>query len=479
VKNLKLFLTILIILLINITLTGFLLVSVKRPLIYYEYLFLPVVLILAAKHLYRTIILIGLTLLDIIYNVSHVYFFDLFNYVEKLPSLLITKFSILFWVGIVFSLSLFILLCHFLIILFEKKLAQFKTNMLIPNILLSCFLFLVVYGIDFLNGDTLMSKKPYGYGQLNIGKSIIKDVYDDFGVFKKGRKKVHELSDFKNINSDSSLAYKYFYNSTENNEVLVMIESWGLMENETLRSLQLLPFTQLDTSKYSVRFEKSYFGGGTTPAESRELLNKEGEGYYAVINHNSCDIKSLIQRKNELHYYTSAVQSFSTSYSLGQKFREILGFKNIKGYTYFHDTLKLPQNFNNHYEAVDDEAVFSYIFKNQSKNLKSFTYCLTINTHLPFVLSKEQKVETGFQQIHSTYGSLFPSEETMQRYYRMNQELKYLAALISKNDVDKVLIIGDHAPPFVFNSERDFFSSEYVPALIIEKKKIQYPSKPL
>ena len=69
--------------------------------------------------------------------------------------------------------------------------------------------------------------------------------------------------------------------------------------------------------------------------------------------------------------------------------------------------------------------------------------------------------------------------QAMQRYYRMNQELKYLAALISKNDVDKVLIIGDHAPPFVFNSERDFFSSEYVPALIIEKKKIQYPSKPL
>lgn len=449
------------------------LISVKRPIIYYEYLFLPVVLILVRKRLYRIAILIGLILLDIVYNLSHLYFFDLFNYLEKLPSLFISKFQIYFLIVFIIAFSLFIVLCLLLVILFEKKLVYFSKNRLVSNLLLSCILFVMVYGVDFFKGVTMIGKKPYDVAHLNIGKSLIKDVYHDYGVFKKGRKKVHELADFKNINSDSSLAYKYFYNSNYNNEMLVMLESWGLMENEILRSLQILPFIQLDTSKYMVRFEKSYFTGGTTHAESRELLNKESEAYYSVINRNSCDIKSLIQRKNDLQYYTSAVQSFSTSYSLGQKFREIVGFKNIKGYTYFHDTLRLPLNYNNHYQAVDDEDVFSYVFKNQSKMFKSFTYCLTINTHLPLVLSNDQKTEPGFQKIRSTYASLFPSEESIESYYRINQELKRLAETIVKSDMDMVLIIGDHPPPFVLNSEREAFSSVYVPAIIIKKRKFK------
>ena len=99
-KYVKEFPIIVIIVLINIVLNGFLEIAISRPIIYYEYIFLPIVLIIVDKHIYRTIILIGLILLDILYNLSHLYFFDIFNYIEQLPYLLIAKFNLSFWIYI-------------------------------------------------------------------------------------------------------------------------------------------------------------------------------------------------------------------------------------------------------------------------------------------------------------------------------------------------------------------------------------------
>jgi len=52
----------------------------------------------------------------------------------------------------------------------------------------------------------------------------------------------------------------------------------------------------------------------------------------------------------------------------------------------------------------------------------------------------------------------------------MTEELTFLAKLINQYDVDRVLIVGDHAPPFLFKEERSLFSNETVPAILIQKK---------
>ena len=52
----------------------------------------------------------------------------------------------------------------------------------------------------------------------------------------------------------------------------------------------------------------------------------------------------------------------------------------------------------------------------------------------------------------------------------MNQELEYLVQQINSSEVDKVLIIGDHAPPFIYKVERDLFEKNLVPAIYIERK---------
>ena len=243
-----------------------------------------------------------------------------------------------------------------------------------------------------------------------------------------------------------------------------------LLKNKQLREEQIAPFFTLDSNRYQIKFDSSYFDGATVQAESRELLNKEGEAYFSVINQNKCDIKGLIQKKNEDQYKTMAVQSFPGSYSLGTKFNTLIGFQKFKEYTYFHDTLGMRNNHNNHYTSVNDEQIFSYVFKNLSIKQKSFTYCLNINTHLPFSLSRRETADPNFLTFQQKYTSHFPSEQTLEKYYRMKQELNSLAQLIKNSKADRILIIGDHAPPFIFKEERKLYLPNLVPALFIEKK---------
>ena len=476
-KSLKLLFTFLFIILLNVILTGFLAVSIKRPIIYYEYIFLPLVFVIIQKHLYKVLLLLGLILLDISYNVSHLYYFDIFNYFEKLPYLLIAKFEISLYILVIFSFLLLIGVCHLLTRLFEIKVNTLE-NKFQTNVIFSFTFFIIVYLIDSLNGSTLWSGGGRGIihistrnkKEFNVGKSLIRDIYKDYNIYKLGTEQVHDIPDYINLNKDSSLSYKYFYNSKSNKEVIIVMESWGLLVVDSLLQVQLNHFKKLDSNKFKYNFEKSYFDGSTLSAESRELLNKEGEAYFSVIKHNNCDIKTIVNHKMEENYETLAVQGFDGTYSVGSKFKKLIGFQTFKDYSYFHDTLGYRTIYNNQYQSISDEDLFKYVFTNSKKSKKNFTYCLTINTHLPFRLNRRNKKSKNYTIFKKYFKNSFPSEEVLDRYYRMNQELEYLVQQINSSDVDKVLIIGDHAPPFIYKVERDLFEKNLVPAIYIERK---------
>ena len=63
--------------------------------------------------------------------------------------------------------------------------------------------------------------------------------------------------------------------------------------------------------------------------------------------------------------------------------------------------------------------------------------------------------------------------ELESQYNRIKEQFSYLAALLKKYPVDKLVIVGDHPPPFLTESERSHYSSRFVPALIIERKPVK------
>jgi hypothetical protein len=260
------------------------------------------------------------------------------------------------------------------------------------------------------------------------------------------------------------VTYKYFKNDSSAHQILIVLESWGYIKNDSIRMEQLNALIKLKSRGYKVVTDSSTFQGGTSQAEARELLNKTGEAYYSIIQNRPNAPNSIIQHKNKEGYYTSAYQSFSGFHSSGYWFRKSLGFKTINDLIIFRDSLHFPVNYNNHYEAVNDEIVFEYGIKKAFSHRKSFTYILTINTHLPFKGTANNKILNSYE-----LGTL-PSQEALEQYSRIKEQFNFIAELLKNNPIDKLVIVGDHPAPFLKNDERAFYSKKLVPAIIISKE---------
>jgi hypothetical protein len=444
--------------LFNIILNGFYLISLERPYFYYEYLALPLLFCYIPKNRIRVLVL-GLVLLaDAAISLAHFYFFDTVNYLRKLPSLFITHFPWYFWLVIIAGITIFIGgLTLFIKSKNVKQIGHIKSD----KKTFSYFFvvsFSIIYFFDTLFGFSLLNFRPNNNFRVNIAKSIITEYYKDMKLYLKSYKSISHFNDFKNSNGDTlSISYKYLLADTSSHQVLIILESWGLLKDSSLRIQQIQFILDLEHKGYDIKFDSSYFKGGTSQAEARELLNKEGEAYYSIIQNGQLDIEGLTEHKNKAGYQTTALQSFSGFHSSGQRFRKILGFNTIKDYSDFKSPNLSNENYNNHYQAVNDETVFDYCFNNAFSHKKSFTYILTINTHLPF---RSQKLKTG----------LFPTDETESQYKRVQEQFKHLANLLNKFQMDKVVIVGDHPPPFIYNTERNLYLKDFVPAFIITSK---------
>ena len=442
----------LIIFSINLLFGTFYLLNLGRPLLYYEYFLIPIIFSISRNYLFRFITIFSLLISDILISISKLYYFDTFNFLQKFSSIFITNFSIKFWILVFVCFGVVILLIHLLIsksiissIGTSKKDKKF-------GVLFFILCFIVVYSIDLLFGSSSLQFKPNGKLNLNFSQSIVMQYVKDAKIYLKKYLPVSQIENFENINKGTSVSYRYLLNDSSEKQVLIILESWGLDNDLEKRMEQIRPIVQLNNSGYKVNLDSSLFFGGTSQAEVRELYNKSGAAYYSIIQHGFSDIKGLTQLKKSAGYNTIALQSFSGYYSSGYHFRKSAEFNQIKDFSFFKNQTAL--NKNNHYLSVNDEAVFEYGFKQINKENKAFLYILTINTHLPF---------------HAQSGK----SELEGQYERIKEQFTFLAALLKKYPVDKLVIVGDHPPPFLTESERSHYSPDFVPALIVERMQLK------
>jgi len=443
---------------------GFFLIAIERPIFYYEYLALPFIFTLLPNNKLRWIAL-ALTLLgDAIVSLARFYFFDSFNYITKIPSLFFSHFSFSFWIILILGVLLFSYLLYAIVkgwghIVNEvtDKADRKKCKLFYLKFLFICFI--IIYSIDIKTGNSFFNFKTIGNNHTNFSQSLLAQYYNDAKIFSKRYSPVNEIQDYHN----GSITYKYLIADSSHHQLLIVLESWGYINDATIRNSQLQDLLQLKNKGYQVIMDSSTFQGGTSQAEARELLNKTGEAYYSIIQNLPNKVNSIIDLKNKEGYYSTALQSFSGFHSSGYLFRKSLGFSSIKELSFFKDSLHHPLNYNNHYEAVNDEVVFDYGIQNAFSHPKSFTYLLTINTHLPFNGAINNKI-TNEAEIKA-----LPTKESLGQYCRLKEQFKAIALLLEKYPIDKLVIVGDHPAPFVNTNERDFYSKKWVPAIIIKK----------
>jgi hypothetical protein len=446
-----------VILMLNVFMHGCFLIAIDRPVFYYEYLALPLLFTYLPNNKMRWAILSITILGDVIVSLARFYFFDSFNYITKIPSLFFSHFSFTFWWCLIVGL---LLLSYFLYCIIKggSIIKSDKSSKLFYAKFLGV-LFIIVYVIDIITGNSFFYYKNNGNNYPNFSQSLISKYYSDGKIFLKKYSPIEEMKDYRN----GSITYKYLQNDSSNHQVLIVLESWGLINDASIRKEQIADLMQLKNKGYQVELDSSTFQGGTAQAEARELLNKTGEAYYSIIQNLPTTVNSIVGNKNKTGYFTTALQSFSGFHSSGYLFRKSLEFTNFKELNFFKDTLHQPINYNNHYEAVHDEVVFDYGFQAALSHPKSFTYILTINTHLPFNGKMDK------QMIHASELKALPSIESLGQYTRLKEQFKAIAILLEKYPIDKLVVVGDHPAPFVNTNERDFYSRKWVPAIIIKK----------
>jgi hypothetical protein len=452
------------IVLINVIMHGCFFIAIERPIFYYEYLALPFIFTLIPNNKLRWLAL-SLTLLgDVVVSLARFYFFDSFNYITKIPSIFFSHFSFSFWIILILGVVLFSYLVYaivkgwgLIVNDLTNKADRKKWKLFYLKFLFICFI--IIYSIDIKTGNSFFNFKTIGNNHTNFSQSLLVQYYNDAKIFSKRYSPVNEMQDYHN----GSISYKYLKADSSHHQVLIVLESWGYINDATIRNSQLQDLLQLKNKGYQVIMDSSTFQGGTSQAEARELLNKTGEAYYSIIQNLPNKVNSIIDLKNKEGYYSTALQSFSGFHSSGYLFRKSLGFSSIKELSFFKDSLHHPLNYNNHYEAVNDEVVFDYGIQNAFSHPKSFTYLLTINTHLPFNGAINNKI-TNEAEIKA-----LPTKESLGQYCRLKEQFKAIALLLEKYPIDKLVIVGDHPAPFVNTNERDFYSKKWVPAIIIKK----------
>ena len=401
---------------------------------------------------FRFITIFGLLVSDLLISISKIYYFDTFNFLQKFSSIFISNFSLKFWIVVLVCFGFVFLFIHMLITKTIFRSIGTSKNDKKFGLFFIILCFTVVYAIDSLFGSSSLKFKPNGKVNINFSQSIVTLYVKDAKIYLKKYLPVSKIENFRNINNGESISYRYLLRDSSKKQALIILESWGLNNDVLERMEQIRPIVLLNNSGYSVNLDSSLFYGGTSQAEVRELYNKSGEAYFSVIQHGFSDIKGIAQYKKIAGYNTIALQSFSGFYSNGYHFRKSSGFNQIKEFSFFKNESAI--NYNNHYISVNDEAVFDYGFKQLSKENKAFLYILTINFHLPF------HTQSGKSELESQYN-------------RIKEQFAYLAVLLKKYPVVKLVIVGDHPPPFLTEFERSHYSSRFVPALIVERKPVK------
>jgi hypothetical protein len=268
-----------------------------------------------------------------------------------------------------------------------------------------------------------------------------------------------------------SITFKEYISDSTSNQMLLIVESFGWINDSLKREEFQKDISEIfENKKWKISWGKTLFTGGTTRAELRELLNCAGDYRYFIKPEQAKNFKSIFQIKKKQGYYTNAIHSYK-----GNMFERAIWWKNIGAdqVFFFEEVLiasdyKSKLNYESPFISVYDEDAFDFIQTKTSTKGKQFVYFLTENAHLPFKgkLNKRNFSKTFDVDIEANL-----SEEAKNQQKRISNFLEHVAIHLDPNKFEKLLIVGDHMPPFLNKNDRAFYSDKFVPYCVVTKMK--------
>lgn len=280
------------------------------------------------------------------------------------------------------------------------------------------------------------------------------------------------------MTSASSYALEYLRHAPSSpppNVVLVVVESWGMLQDPHLAGLLTAAYADPKiASAYDVSFGTVPFDGLTVPGEARELC--ESHIGFGITRISASDSDACLPGMfRDRGYETDAVHGY-----VGGMFQRARWYRNIgfERMTFKPDLQKLglpicPGAF----PGICDASIAPWIgsqLEQGNPAAPKFVYWVTLNSHIPVPLNPHLPADStcATQATLSGSGALC---SWFRLVLSVHESVAQLALQVEARPTVFV-VVGDHAPPFASLPLRSRFSNTVVPFAILTPK-LQHGSK--
>jgi len=291
-------------------------VYLPRSIFYYEYIVVLFAIIYFRNLSFAYFLFCLIFILDIFDIISNIYLFDISELLSSLKFIFLFKFNFQHYL-ILFSVSLYFILTFHIFKYFKKKIQPNK-SIFIKYVII--FYFIVII-LDVCNGSSKLveTNDLRKITQKNISSLLLKNYFDQITQLYKNPVKV--------VNYKSpSITFESFKNDSTGNQLLILVESWGLINDSIIQeALQSNINMHINNKKYFFKWGKTNFSGSTASAELKELLSLKGN-YKYFLHHRSDtnSIKSVFDYKNKQGYTTFGFHCYSEN-----MFNRSIWWKNV------------------------------------------------------------------------------------------------------------------------------------------------------
>jgi hypothetical protein len=249
---------------------------------------------------------------------------------------------------------------------------------------------------------------------------------------------------------------------TSKKQMLVLVESWGLLKDSVIEKSITGSLRIVAAEKgYKVNEGITNYKFLTQIAEMRELT-----GYYsAFAGADSSFMRkhSVLFAKQDQGYGVIGVHGYGSGFYNRRKWWPALGVQQMYFAEQFTE-LGLPFGGNTFFRGAEDTAIGRWIFQRAASNpdTREFYYWLTLNTHLPL----DERNDNAYASFRSAWKNRSFGGDVIRLTFQVKELFDSIAQQIRSGSGSgnmHILIVGDHAPPFIDPSKRGCFDSKFVP----------------
>ena len=453
--------TLLLFLIINCLSVLGLFLYMPRAIFYFEYALVLFLIIYFNKPKLAYVVFVILLLLDFLDAFSSVYLFNVFEFLRNAKYLFLYKISF-FQILMVLVFIIALIIIYKLIIKLNSRIQKNKKNGLRTLL----FVYTLIFVLDLFNGSNKITDNhtTWKISNTNIASFITKNyIYYFEQLFSINTNKVSKYT-------EESPVFSYFKNDNKNNEMVIIVESWGLINDSTIRNNVRQFINQMIVEKgFRSQWGTTSFTGSTTSAALKQFLNLKGY-YNYFLNKTSLSTgdTSLFDIKNLQGYHTSAFHAYTGKMFSRSTWCPNIGIQNVYfRENYIAEHLNEPNSIQEEspFPAIKDELMFDYLLNKTSGPQKEFTYFLTVNSHLPF----RYRITSGYPSLTNQINGLQISDEAKSQLMFIYEQLYYYIDKLSKSKYNRIIIMGDHVPPYMNIQDRHFYNNLFVPYLYLTR----------